>query len=417
MYLRQEQLKAEIIPNGIIFPPPVDENGRMQFYVDTNRLCGVITPDFEYIDISARSSMVNKESSGYWKERECKINYLDEDVIYLGIIGGPFMAYGNLILDSISRLWVFLEKPEYINLKAVYFSDNNFQDKIVQELFKLFGLKEKNLIRCTQPLQAKNVIVPEESINPYSFYTVEFKKTIDKIKASIPAQNYQKIYFSRSKLNGSGKTYGEEYIENVFKNAGYKIIYPEQLSITEQISYLKGAKYFAGVDGSGVHNALFLPDNANCIYLQRSEYKNLVQPIIDEIKSIKAQYLQANCQTLRLCFYGNPYLIGLTKDLKRFFNKNHFKYSEYEYQKQLNNTLINYLAVLSDSYSVKNNLHNKYSDDELLVFSNFKRLLKYQKQFKYPFFKRIQYHFKLNYYLKRKKIRKAIKYYRLLYMY
>ena len=189
------------------------------------------------------------------------------------------------------------------------------------------------------------------------------------------------------------------------------------MSITEQISYLKGAKYFAGVDGSGVHNALFLPDNANCIYLQRSEYKNLVQPIIDEIKSIKAQYLQANCQTLRLCFYGNPYLIGLTKDLKRFFNKNHFKYSEYEYQKQLNNTLINYLAVLSDSYSVKNNLHNKYSDDELLVFSNFKRLLKYQKQFKYPFFKRIQYHFKLNYYLKRKKIRKAIKYYRLLYMY
>ncbi len=418
MLYQKEQTNTYITThNGIIIPPPVDKNEKIEYNVNSHRLCGVINTDNEYIDISARSCMVHKEPTGYWEERNKeKVKYIDEDVIYLGIIGGPFMAYGNLILDSVSRIWIFLENEEYKNLKAVYFSDDNYQDKIVLTLFKLFGLKEENLIRCTEPLQAKNVIIPEESIDPYSFYTVEFKQTIDKIKEQIPAKEFPKIYFSRSKLNGCGKTYGEEYIENIFKNAGYKIIYPEQLSITEQIAYLKGAQYFAGVDGSGVHNALFLQDGANCIYLQRSEYKNNVQPIIDEMKTLNTQYIQANIETFRLCFYGNPYLIGLTKDLKRFFNKNNFKYSEYEYQKNLKKILPFYLNALANSYSVKTNLDNHYSDKELQTFANFRKLLKYQNQFLLPVYKRFVYKFKLYYYLKRKRYNRVKKYYKNLYL-
>ena len=70
MYLRQEQLKAEIIPNGIIFPPPVDEGGRILFCVNTERLCGVCDDNLEYIDISARSCMTQKEPSSHWEERK-----------------------------------------------------------------------------------------------------------------------------------------------------------------------------------------------------------------------------------------------------------------------------------------------------------------------------------------------------------
>ena len=157
MLYQKEQTNTYITThNGIIIPPPVDKNEKIEYNVNSHRLCGVINTDNEYIDISARSCMVHKEPTGYWEERNKeKVKYIDEDVIYLGIIGGPFMAYGNLILDSISRLWIFLENEEYKNLKAVYFSDDNYQDKIVLTLFKLFGLKEENLIRCTEPLQAK----------------------------------------------------------------------------------------------------------------------------------------------------------------------------------------------------------------------------------------------------------------------
>lgn len=166
-----------------------------------------------------------------------------------------------------------------------------------------------------------------------------------------------------------------------------------------------------------MHNAIFLKDKSNCVYLQRSEHNNYAQPVIDEMKSLQAIYLKANCETLGLFFYGNPYLLGLTKELKRFFDKNHFKYSDEEYQKNLNKLLVEYLNILSNSLAVKANINNYYSDAQLQIFSNFRKLLKYQKQFQLPLYKKIIYKYKMHYYLKKRKYRQTIKYYNLLYRY
>lgn len=196
MTYKQEKLNCITVNNGIIMPPPIDDNtGKILFSTHDTKLCGVYSPDFEYINISARSEMTKEAPSEYHEiiKQTKNIDYTDETIIYLGVIGGSFMAYGNLILDAISRLWIFLENEDYKNYKSVYFSDGN--DRLVFELFKLFGLKTENLVRCTKAMQARRVIIPEESLKTYTSYSEKFKNIIDKIKSQVE-KNHIKKYTS-----------------------------------------------------------------------------------------------------------------------------------------------------------------------------------------------------------------------------
>ncbi|MCQ2741610.1 MAG: glycosyltransferase 61 family protein, partial [Alphaproteobacteria bacterium] len=62
---------------------------------------------------------------------------------------------------------------------------------------------------------------------------------------------------------------GEKEIEKVFKQNGYKIVYPEKLTLKNQIKCMGNAKEIVGVSGTGMHMALFAEKGTKITVLER----------------------------------------------------------------------------------------------------------------------------------------------------
>ena len=75
--------------------------------------------------------------------------------------------------------------------------------------------------------------------------------------------NISKIYVSRN--NSRRSIPREKDIENIFRDAGFTIIYAEKLTISEQINIFSNAKIIAGPHGAGLFNSIWAQ---NCKVLE-----------------------------------------------------------------------------------------------------------------------------------------------------
>lgn len=331
-----------------------------------------------------------------------EINYIDEEVIYLGYFSAPFWAYGNYILDVISRFWVYLNQFDK-KVKACYVSDG--KSNLVLELARLFGLSKDNLIEIKQDTRFKRLIVPEQSIYLPKVYYDEFMQIIDRISAGIKPAKYEKIYLSRCKMKPLC-AYGEKNIEKVFKRNGFKIVYPERLSLMQQIALMKGARVVAGLTGSAMHNVIFAREGIVCYHLNRVKSIQTNQMLIDEIKKNKAYYVDAYVETFPLQFSGNPFLLGANKNLFRFFDDNKFVYDKNLFCKSIKKDFMDFLFELVQSEPVRSGALKEAFDweaarDNLCEISNLanyaaemKKLKSYKRKcffYKYLCFNRKKY--------------------------
>lgn len=89
------------------------------------------------------------------------------------------------------------------------------------------------------------------------------------------------IYISRSKINKRLKSENnhrkhdrihenvfDDTLDNMMNKIGYDIIFPEDLSFTEQIKVASSAKNFISIDGAGMINAIWCNENANIMIIQ-----------------------------------------------------------------------------------------------------------------------------------------------------
>lgn len=253
--------------------------------------------------------------------------YIDKEVVFLGLY---LEHYGHELLDGCGRLWFANDNTDIKDY--CYISQTDKDDHF--SIFNLLGLNRKNLIRVDKNIQFKKVIIPQVANNIYSSYSDKFNETFSKIGYRIEASKNKKIYLSKSKfVYGGTATIGEESIEDIFKNNGFKIVYPELEKLETVISLMKGAEIIAGVSGSNMHNILFARDNIIEYHLLRSKRVTGEQLIIDKMKNIKTYYIDACYEPIPFPDtrkYSIPYLICLTKYLESFFIDTKIKYNKKE---------------------------------------------------------------------------------------
>lgn len=324
---KKNSLKVEKIYNGIVHPlqstdqklntkKPVVYGGVTDDKLKLIKLSihKVTSPNFEK----------NKAIKVWYKgpSPHCKvseINFINEDVIFLGALHKHF---GHFILEGLSRLWFCLEINKK-NYKYVYISEGG-KDKFL-DFFKIFGIENKNLKKITKPTKFKSVTVPEPSIRFYDYFHYEYKKTIDKIKDNVKKSRLDKVYFSKENI-GNNRAYNEKTIRKVFSENGFKVFYPEQLSVYKMISILKGCKILAGTSGTNIHNAIFMEDNNSFICLNRSEHFHPPQTMIEKMKSLNATYIDVFYFSSDKNFGDQPCLLTPTKYLLNYFFFIKFKF-------------------------------------------------------------------------------------------
>ena len=160
-----------------------------------------------------------------------------------------------------------------------------------------------------------------------------------------------------------------------------------------------------------MHNAIFCNNNIKTAYFNRTEHINGVQVAIDLLKDFQATYIDVYTKLFTSYGCGVPHLISFNYNLKRFFNDNNLKYKK-KIRKQTE--LFEFVNAMTINPNVMNDVFNIYSDVELNILNNFRRLLKkFPRQL--PLLEKIKNNFKLCYYIKTGKLSKAKKYYARLY--
>ena len=406
--IKDDPLAFEVISDAIVIPPKMADDG-------------LFLLDNMYVE---QFGVLNNEQTSFSKytkrptqdktilPQNIKIEeYIDEKVTHIGLLGAKkFYAYGDSLFNAINKLWIFIEQPELLNYKICYFMDE--YNKIPFELLELFGIKKENLIKIDKVTKVKEIVVPQSSFPVFGCrYSKKINLVVDKIKDNVKSKKYKKVYLSRRNYYPPYRTYGEAEIEKQFKKNGFKIIYPEKYSIKEQIAILKDCEFLVGTIGSNMHNAIFCNNNIKTAYLNRTEHINGVQVTIDLLKDFQATYIDVYTKLFTSYGCGVPHLISFNYNLKRFFNDNNLKYKK-KIRKQTE--LFEFVNAMTINPNVMNDVFNIYSDVELNILNNFRRLLKkFPRQL--PLLEKIKNNFKLCYYIKTGKLSKAKKYYARLY--
>ncbi len=258
-----------------------------------------------------------------------KLPYFDFDIVYLGNIDP---AFGHFFLEHWNRAWAFLD-PKYRDMKFVMVNDLRLAEvpRYVTYSAELLGIPKENFIVTSSPAKYRNVYVPCQGFNIPVYSSKEFGETFTATAANVKGQGAEKIYVSRAKLK-SRRTYGEEKVSKIFEKNGFKIVYPETLTFTEHVAFMRDCKVLAGSGGSALHMSLFMPVGAKVIQLKRNSLiadNAPTQKLLCDTKNQDFTVVSASIEKYKTVHGAMaPQIIGVTRELIKFFDDNGFEYSE-----------------------------------------------------------------------------------------
>ena len=222
----------------------------------------------------------------------------DSTAVFLGYLRP---CWGHWITNTISRLW-FLFSEAYLAMDKktplLFVSHcGNIVDfpKPLKDLITLMGIDTSSITIVRSPQKFKSIILPDESFVEGEYYSDEYKNMIDRIvcNPSLDKLKVDKVYFSR-RYAGKGRDFGEVSIERMFRAKGYKVFYPEYMSVHEQLSILSSCNVFATTEGSTSHNALFLRDGAKLVVLSKFRNLNYHQFVINDLKKLDVTMIDSH---------------------------------------------------------------------------------------------------------------------------
>lgn len=251
-----------------------------------------------------------------------------ETVVYLGLFSP---SWGHSLTINLQHLW-FLQsdafKTEFKNCRLVYLPWGTGAGKHVyitekknfMRLLEILGIDATAFQPITQPTQFDKIVFPDSSffdVEGKKMFTAEYREMIDRVrdfalKNRTPTAGKKVYYFyGRHQI-------GEERLAEYFKSKGYEIISPETLTLDEQLNVLINCESFASTLGSCAHNSLFLPDDAEAIFIPRTpNIFTAYQQTIDQVHSLRINYVDSSLSLFGKRHGSNCFIIS--PQLKSFF--------------------------------------------------------------------------------------------------
>lgn len=253
--------------------------------------------------------------------------YIDCDVVFLGDIHWHF---GHFLLEHTNRLWAACTPPAP-NVKYVFVYSNVTKTvpEYIYDFTNLLGISRQDIIILTQDTRFKTVYVPQSACNKYGASS-KWHETFEFMASHTKSdKRYEKVYLSRTML-ASRRIFGEKHIEEIFKQNGYHIVYPETISLSEQISIVKNAKILAGCYGTALHLALFMQSGGRVIAIKRNTEiaDNFTsQHLINQACGLNGDFIWGSIETQKTQHFTDaPQIIGCTEYMREFFESEHFKH-------------------------------------------------------------------------------------------
>lgn len=344
-------LQVDEIENGIILPLIVINEYKTNEY----HKGGVIDSNGNFCKLSGTKRLgtdFRMLQEGYTPD--IKPEYKDETVIYGGVL---YEFYGHVLIETMARLWYYISHNPN-KYRVVFDVMPNARGKF-KEFFELLDIPYNDDTFITKPTQYKKVIVPELAYNYSTNWHKEYTAVFDYMKSKVPAAKYDKICFSRMKIS-RGPIMNEKEVMDIFKQNGYKILFPEKMSLKEQIAVLKGAKSFACWAGTLACQVLFCDNGTERIVLNRSFEPCEHHEIFDQCKKLTTYTIDCSLNPYPSTHVFGPWLAGFTEELKEFCDDKGFKYNK---KKKTNIVPSNFISPFIKDWVGTNKNFNIPSDE------------------------------------------------------
>lgn len=143
--------------------------------------------------------------------------------------------------------------------------------KYIFDSLKIFGYDENNIVflRDSKVYKCKDVSYCNLNTLNGNYNSEIIKDVSVKIKSAIsPNSTAEKlIYVSRRKAL-KRKVVNEKEVENTLVSFGFEVVYPEELSYSEQVVLFSCAKWLISIHGAGLTNMLFMKEGQNVLELR-----------------------------------------------------------------------------------------------------------------------------------------------------
>ena len=254
--------------------------------------------------------------------------YIDTEVIFVGRI---YPHFGHFLIEHLNRLWV--KQKRHSKVKFLFINNLNIPvQNFVYDFMYAYGAKKEDIIILNDSARFKKIYIPNQTLNISSAW-ISKKMPIGyrTMANNLGGLGYDKIYMSRTKLPSHMCTIGEEKIQKIFEKNGFKIIYPETMTIAEQISAVTDARYLAGCAGTALHWALCMKPGGTVISLKRNSIEDnftRTQYMINNVSGLKSVFIWSSIEKHKSKHGGQhaPQIIGVNQYLKQFFDDFGFKY-------------------------------------------------------------------------------------------
>lgn len=190
------------------------------------------------------------------------------------IYGGPLAPhYGHFLTECIGRLWYLLDEQKTDSFLLFHGDKSTLKIDFVKEILHVLPIEKERIIILDCVTELEEVAIPFPSMtNRGEIYSIH-KKLPTKVAESILSSQKinhtdQPLYLSRRKLPLSNRNIlNERKLEECLKSNNVKIIYPEELSFTEQVILFNRHRVVIGPLGSAHHTTMFSLDKLTQVYL------------------------------------------------------------------------------------------------------------------------------------------------------
>jgi capsular polysaccharide biosynthesis protein len=190
--------------------------------------------------------------------------------------------FGHLTTEMVSRMWGWAEAKERIpDLKVLFHARPRSAKPPSLELalFKGYGIPEDDIVWVRDPVWVDSVVSATpmwHNADPYYVHPdilETWRRLSDGLTAGAPEPELaERIFVSRKEGAKHRECRNTREVEDVFRARGYRVIYPERLSMPDQAAIFGAARVIAGFGGSALFNVMHARRLESMVILNHEAY-------------------------------------------------------------------------------------------------------------------------------------------------
>lgn len=211
--------------------------------------------------------------------------------------------FGHMMTEVVSRLWGWdrakQENPDLKAILRVYRDDK--VPRLERDLFRAYGIAEEDIVWVGEPVRLRSVAgatpmwqnKAPQYVHPDIIGTWQrLRDGLVKDTADVPdgSATAERIFVSRPATARRACRNAAE-VERYFADRGYRIVYPETMSLAEQAAIFAGARVVAGFGGSAMFNILFTRKLEKLIVLAHDSYMARNEYMFASVLGSQTHYL------------------------------------------------------------------------------------------------------------------------------